>query len=642
MHSSGSQRTNTLARGTLIGVLLAHLIGASVAPTTFALERGSTGVLRTDAASVAATPSPLSSQSVRPAGASVGTPTPTAGTAADAALAPRRASAAEPADIPSATTKAATVRHGDRSETTAVLAVERTADGKLARAGSVLVTYRAGARPTDGAADGAAGVEAIRGTSTNRVQVAPGTVDAAIAALAARPDIARAEPDYIVTAGMAPNDPRYGEQWGLAKIGASGAWDRVGGAAGVRVAILDTGIFSASSRVPANDGLPGHPELRDRVVLEQNFTPSTLGVEDVWGHGTHVAGIAAASANNGLGGAGLSYAAHIMNGKVLGDDGAGSISTLSNGIVWAADNGAKVINMSLGAPMACPSSLQGAVDYAWQRGVVLVAAAGNDGTSATNTPANCAHVVPVGATDSTDGRAGFSNYGPGVPVAAPGVAILSTEKTGEYSFKSGTSMASPYVAGLAAAVWASPFGGSNQAVIDRILATADRIPGAAANWGAGRINAAVAVGGTMPAPPTPTPAPVATVAPTQPPTPTPAPSRPAPPDGPCTPRPPVTVAIWNVSPGVLGVRVSSTARAANARASSLQQIRFGAAVNATIQVESAPASTGTFALTVPASASSVTFIVTRIQPGQFTTVPLTVVDECGDWPTFVGGGPAAF
>jgi thermitase len=122
-------------------------------------------------------------------------------------------------------------------------------------------------------------------------------------------------------------------------------------------------------------------------------------------------------------------------------------SDVASGIIWATDNGAKVVSMRLGANSSCPSALQDAVNYAWTRGVVLVAAAGNDGQSAVHTPANCTNVVPVGAIDSNDTRPSFSNYGPNVPISAPGVFVLSTYKDGDYMWMSGTSMSTPHVAG---------------------------------------------------------------------------------------------------------------------------------------------------------------------------------------------------
>jgi len=186
-------------------------------------------------------------------------------------------------------------------------------------------------------------------------------------------------------------------------------------------------------------------------VANVNFTDST-SYKDIYGHGTHVAGIAAAIPDNSIGIAGLGYDATIMNVKVLGDDGKGSYSWIAQGIVWAADNGAKVINMSLGG--TSPSStLEDAINYAWSKGAVVVAAAGNSGTSSPFYPACYSKAIAVAATDQIDKVPSWSNYGDWVDVAAPGNGIYSTLANSSYGYKTGTSMASPFVSGLAALVF---------------------------------------------------------------------------------------------------------------------------------------------------------------------------------------------
>ncbi len=295
-----------------------------------------------------------------------------------------------------------------------------------------------------------------------------------------------AERDYIATVVLTPNDTYFGNQWGMTRIQAPQAWDITTGQASIKIAILDTGVDQ------------NHEDLASKIVDNRNFTTSGT-VDDLYGHGTHVAGIAAAATNNGIGVAGVGYGCTIMNVKVLDDNGSGYYSWIANGIIWAADNGAKVITMSLGGSSAS-STLEAAVNYAWSKGVVLVAAAGNDGKTAPVYPAYYANCIAVAATDQNDVKASWSNYGSWVDVAAPGVSIFSTlpnhnNKIGilNYGSLSGTSMATPYVAGLAGLVWATSYGTSNTNVRNRIENTADAIAGTGTYWRYGRINAYKAV-----------------------------------------------------------------------------------------------------------------------------------------------------
>jgi thermitase len=194
-----------------------------------------------------------------------------------------------------------------------------------------------------------------------------------------------------------------------------------------------------------------------------------------------------------------------MAGKVLDAYGYGTWTSVSNGIVWAADNGANVINMSLGGSSGS-TTLKNAVDYAWNRGVVIACSAGNNGTSTKTYPASYTNCIAVAATDKNDKKASFSSYGAAwVDVAAPGDAVLSTMPNTlvtlntDYGYKmnydglSGTSMAAPHVAGLAGLVWASGKCTTASCVRSRIEANADRITGTYLYWRWGRINAYKAV-----------------------------------------------------------------------------------------------------------------------------------------------------
>lgn len=316
-----------------------------------------------------------------------------------------------------------------------------------------------------------------------------------------------AEPDYIAKTLEVPSDSFFGDQWGMPRITAPGAWD-ISKGTGVKIAILDTGVDQ------------DHPELASKLIKNDQNNKDFTGSgspDDFFGHGTHVAGIAAAVTNNGAGVAGVGYEAIIMNGKVLADDGSGAYSWIANGIIWAADNGAKVINMSLGG-MFGSTTLKNAVSYAWNKGVVIVAAAGNDGRSLASYPAYYTNCIAVAATDQSDAKASFSNYGSWVDVAAPGVSILSTipnhanyistnylENKLDYGSLNGTSMATPFVSGLAALVWATSYGTSNTNVRSRIETTADEAGTIWTSYGIERINALAAVQGEAPPPPPPPP-----------------------------------------------------------------------------------------------------------------------------------------
>jgi subtilisin family serine protease len=194
-----------------------------------------------------------------------------------------------------------------------------------------------------------------------------------------------------------------------------------------------------------------HPDLAGNVVSGYNVISPGAPPQDDHGHGTHVAGIVAAITNNNVGVAGVAGGCRIMPVKVLNNVGEGTDFDVATGIQWAADNGARVINMSLGSP-DYSYALADAVDYAYGKNVLIVAAAGNDGLESILYPAALPHVMAVGATDKIDGRASFSNYGNALDIVAPGVNIFSTLWDNSYTYLSGTSMATPHVAGVAALV----------------------------------------------------------------------------------------------------------------------------------------------------------------------------------------------
>jgi thermitase len=467
---------------------------------------------------------------------------------------------------------------------------------------------------------GAVRADVLSLPDTVRVEVPASTADAALASYTSRGDVVYAEPDYVETALETPSDPSFPSQWGMQKINAPTAWNVTHGAAGVRVAVVDCGVFDAGSGRAASDGQPGHPDLRGKVAMDRDFTGSSTGSDDFCNHGTHVAGIVAAATNNSIGVAGVGYNVTLINAKVLNDTGSGFISDIADGIVWSADSGAKVINMSLGRDGTCSVTEATAINYAWAKGAVVVAAAGNSGLPQAGAPGNCANVIAVAAVDQNDVRPSFSNYGTGVDVAAPGVGIISTTRDGAYTSFNGTSMASPHVAGLAGLIWSLNTNATPQSVVDRINAGASKISGTGSLWTYGRIDAAASVtGGSSPGQPTPTPAP--TLAPT----PVPCPS----------PRPAVKL---STSPsGVDSLTVAVQAGAGIVHQLDLHEIR-----NLSVDVGSQHGITTPIVYTPTAAAASVTLTMTQLTGGVPTYLGLTVTDDCGAWPTFLGSGANGF
>ncbi len=223
--------------------------------------------------------------------------------------------------------------------------------------------------------------------------------------------------------------------WGHSVIGVPEAW-KVTKGKGAKVAVLDTGIDST------------HPEFAGRIKEMKNFTTSRAGVEDMNGHGSHVAGIISAG-ENGFGVVGVAPEAELYIAKVLGDNGSGSFAWIAQAIDWAIEQKVDVISMSLAAgPRASDPNMRAAIKRATDKGIIVISAAGNGGV--TEYPGKFPEVICVGAIDDTKQLASFSGRGPEVAVVAPGVNVRSTYSAGRYATLSGTSMATPYVAGCAA------------------------------------------------------------------------------------------------------------------------------------------------------------------------------------------------
>lgn len=359
----------------------------------------------------------------------------------------------------------------------------------------VLVGFRPGTPAWEVAgAHAAAGTKArgrIAQLGVEIVEVPKGrTVTGLIKAYEKNPNVKFAEPDFVVQTLLVPDDPIYPNQWAHPYINTPGAWDVSSGSSDVTIAILDTGLELS------------HPEMASRITASYDFINNDADPADDNMHGTRVTGVAAATGNNALGVAGMDWSARIMPVKVLNSSGSGSTSTVANGITYAADRGAQVINMSLGGSSS--STLAAAVRYAYDRGVTLVAASGNDGAEVARYPAAYPEVIAVGSVYK-DQVSSFSNFGSHLAVVAPGEKINTTCMGNDYWYISGTSAASPFVAGLAALLHAAKPGISPDEVRTAITATARDLgaPGWDKYYGWGHIDAAAAlayVGDTAPAP----------------------------------------------------------------------------------------------------------------------------------------------
>lgn len=347
--------------------------------------------------------------------------------------------------------------------------------------------------------------------------------EAVVESFRASSNVSIVEPNYVYTstgdleAGILdefiPNDPRQGQQFAWALIDGYEAWDITQGDASTVIAVIDTGVDL------------DHPDLVDKLVGGFDFVDDDELADDGNGHGTHVAGTAAASTDNGIDGAGTCPNCSIMPLRALNNQGSGSLADIAAAVEFATNNGADVINMSLGA-RAQSAILQRAVAGAFQRGVFLACAAGNDNSSELSFPAGFDGCMSVASVTQSDSRSSFSNFGETVEVAAPGSDILSTVPGGQTGSLNGTSMASPHVAGLAGLL--SSQGLDNEEIRERLCDTAVPIAGTGEFWTCGRINmlAAVSNGEQTPDPdvtPTPSPTPSPTASPTASPTPSPMP-----------------------------------------------------------------------------------------------------------------------
>jgi subtilisin family serine protease len=357
-----------------------------------------------------------------------------------------------------------------------------------------------------------------------RTVVAPaGRERAVAAAAAAQPGVVAVVPDVPVMASGwpasgAPNDPYYGQyQADLAQIGVTDAWKTTTGSTGITVAILDTGADLSNPDLAGVHVAGTYNTVATLPGNAANPAYHTATVTDGAGHGTHVLGTIAAQTNNGVGVAGIAPGVSVLVVKVLDDDGSGSSTWVNDGIEWAISHGANIISMSLGAlqsPSSC-AAYYPSTDDAYAAGVAVVAAAGNDGNTSYSLPASCPHVLSVASVNGSNVHSVFSQSNSEVDIAAPGESIVSTYPAAlghTYLQLSGTSMATPHVAGVAALVESARGAMTPDELTSVLEGTATDLGPAGRDdaYGYGLVRADAAVVTPTPSPPpvaTPTPAP---------------------------------------------------------------------------------------------------------------------------------------
>jgi subtilisin family serine protease len=352
------------------------------------------------------------------------------------------------------------------------------------------------------------------------------TVGQAVTTFSGSNGVLFAEPDFQIGGHVVPNDPAFANLWGLnnandADIDAPEAWDTARGTGATIVAVIDTGVQYTHPDLAANmwrntgetpgDGIDNDGNGFVDDVYGYDFANNDGNPMDDNGHGTHVAGTIGAVGNNGVGVTGVAWTTRIMALKFLGANGSGSTSGAVGAIYYAVDNGATVLNNSWGGG-GYSQSLFNAISYANARGVIFVAAAGNNGRNndtTANYPSNYAlpNVVSVASTTSTNGLSSFSNFGANtVTLGAPGSSIYSTYLNGGYATLSGTSMATPHVAGALAVYWDANPNATAAAVIQKLKSSVDPLTSLAGKTvTGGRLNLNTLLAGTSPPPPPPPP-----------------------------------------------------------------------------------------------------------------------------------------
>lgn len=364
-----------------------------------------------------------------------------------------------------------------------------------ADAGSVLVRFAPGVSPARAQLAlqdlGIPGSESLGPTGWARVGTGGLPVGEVLDALRADPRVAAAEPNYLVRMAADPNDTmwRSGKQPYLKDIRLPKAWDRTKGMVSAKIAIIDTGVDL------------NHPDLASKLAPGYDFANDDGNPSDDNGHGTMVAGIAAAVTNNKRGIAGVAWKATILPVKVLDASGSGTVADVAAGITWATDQGARVVNLSLTTP-GDSQAMHDAVDYAIDNDVVVVAAAGNESTTDPRYPAAYDGVIAVSALGTNGAIASFSNRGPWIDLCARGVDVRSTYlgRTEQYAIGSGTSFASPLVAGVAMLARSEYPSMTGVDIVTWLEHTAKDLGSKGSDnlYGYGRVDALGATGGPLP------------------------------------------------------------------------------------------------------------------------------------------------
>ena len=313
----------------------------------------------------------------------------------------------------------------------------------------------------------------LAGSVQSRPADRPAAASAHVAGVVRKPvkPLKRSRP--VAADPSLPNDPLWRDSWSLTKVRAPAAWKVTRGTAEVVVAVLDTGVDAK------------HPDLQGALVQGWDAVNEDADANDDHGHGTLVAGVVAARSNNGIGGVGACSRCSVMPVKVIGPDGRGSAADITEGIIWAADHGARVINLSF-VMSGRDEGIASALGYARSKGVLIVAAAGNSGSADVTFPASEPGVVSVTGTDAADGRYAWANYGSWVMLAAPGCSP-STKAGGGYVDFCGTSSAAAFASGVAALARSASLSAPPEQIVAAMSSNAVRVGDFVAT---GRVDAA--------------------------------------------------------------------------------------------------------------------------------------------------------